>query len=69
MKLTAKECQVVNTIAELRSAPNKIIADKLNMSEHASRNHLTTIYTRLDVHGRMALYQFATSHRLVAVCS
>lgn len=62
-KLTVKERQIVNAIAELKSAPNKIIADKLHMSEHTLRNHLTTIYDKLEVHGRMELYLFATSHQ------
>ncbi len=62
-KLTVKERQIVNAVAELKSAPNKIIADKLHMSEHTLRNHLTTIYDKLEVHGRMELYLFATSHQ------
>lgn len=62
-KLTAKERQIVNAVAELKGAPNKVIANKLHMSEHTLRNHLTTIYDKLEVSGRMELYLYATSHR------
>lgn len=61
-KLTVKERQIVNAVAELKAAPNKVIAEKLFMSEHTLRNHLTTIYDKLEVHGRMELYLYATSH-------
>jgi DNA-binding NarL/FixJ family response regulator len=45
-----------------KGAKNKVIADKLHMSEHTLRNRLTTIYSKLEVDGRMALYLYATSH-------
>ena len=66
-KLTVKERQIVNAVAELKGAPNKVIADKLHMSEHTLRNHLTTIYDKLEVSGRMELYLYATSHRQMLV--
>lgn len=62
-KLTPKERQIVNSIAELKSAPNKVIAGNLHMSEHTLRNHLTTIYDKLETRGRMELYLYATNHR------
>jgi len=34
------------------------------MSEHTLRNHLTTIYSKLGVRGRLELHVFATSHGL-----
>ena len=39
-----------------------MIADKLYMSEHTLRNHLTSIYSKLGVEGRMELYVYATMH-------
>lgn len=60
--LTNKERQIVLAIAEEKSARIKVIAEKLYMSEHTLRNHLTTIYDKLDVTGRMELYLYAVSH-------
>ncbi len=62
-ELTAKERQIVNTVIKVQGARNKVIADKLHMSEHTLRNHLTTIYSKLGVAGRMELYLYATSQR------
>lgn len=58
--LTKKEREIVATIATERGAQNKVIADKLSMSEHTLRNRLTTIYSKLGVKGRMELYLYAT---------
>jgi DNA-binding NarL/FixJ family response regulator len=61
-QLTPKERQVMAAVVREKAAPNKLIADKLHMSEHTLRNHLTTIYSKLEVDGRMGLYLFATRH-------
>ena len=61
--LTPKERQIVATVVIEKAAPNKLIAVKLHMSEHTLRNHLTTIYSKLEVTGRMDLYLYATSQR------
>lgn len=60
--LTNKERQIVLTVAEEKSARNKVIAEKLYMSEHTLRNHLTAIYDKLQVSGRMELYLYAVGH-------
>ena len=57
--LTVKERQIVEAIMEEKGARIKVIADKLHMSEHTMRNHLTSIYDKLEVAGRMELYLFA----------
>jgi len=61
-ELTPKERQIIATIVQEKGAPNKLIADKLYMSEHTLRNHLTSIYSKLGVEGRMELYVYATMH-------
>ena len=66
-ELTPKERRIVATIAKEKGARNKVIADKLYMSEHTLRNHLTTIYSKLEVEGRMELYLYATSQRQLMV--
>ena len=60
--LTARERQIVASVVTEKGARNKVIADKLRMSEHTLRNRLTTIYSKLDVEGRLALYLYATTH-------
>lgn len=60
--LTAKERQIVAMIVEEKGARIKVIADKMHMSEHTMRNHLTSIYDKLEVAGRMELHLFAAEH-------
>ena len=64
--LTPKERQIIATIIKEKGARNKVIAEKLNMSEHTLRNNLTTIYSKLGVAGRLELYLYASTHRLSA---
>lgn len=40
------------------------VADALGMGEHTLRNHLTAIYAKLCVRGRLELHLFATEHGL-----
>ena len=61
--LTAKERQIITAVVTEKVARNKMIADKLHMSEHTLRNHLTNIYSKLAVEGRMELYLYATRQR------
>ena len=60
--LTPKERQIVTVIVDEKSARLKVVADKLHTSEHTLRNHLSTIYSKLEVDGRMGLYLFASTH-------
>ena len=62
--LTPKELQIIAMVGKQKGARNKVVADKLHMSEHTLRNHFTTIYSKLDLTGRLELYLFATSHQL-----
>lgn len=57
--LTAKERQIVAAIVAQRGAKGDVIADGLHMSGHTLRNHLTTIYRKLDVKNRLELVMFA----------
>jgi two-component system, NarL family, nitrate/nitrite response regulator NarL len=59
--LTRKQLKVVEAIAANPSAPAKVVADKLHMSEHTLRNHLTEIYAKLGVTGRTHLQAVITS--------
>jgi len=62
--LTPRERQIIATVMKEKGAPIKVMAGKLYMSEHTLRNHLTTIYSKLEVKGRLELYLYASSHRL-----
>ncbi|RYF51495.1 MAG: response regulator transcription factor [Comamonadaceae bacterium] len=62
--LTSRERQTIAAVASDASAPAKVIAQRLCISEHTLRNHLTSIYSKLDVSSRLGLYAYATQHRL-----
>lgn len=64
--LTARERQLVLAVLCNATAPGKVIASRLCISEHTLRNHLTSIYGKLGVRNRLSLHAFATQHRLDA---
>lgn len=64
--LTPREREIVVTMVRSAGAKQLAVADELHMSEHTLRNHLTTIYSKLCVHGRLELHVYATAHGLGA---
>ena len=62
--LTRKERQVVASIAADAAAPGKQIAERLHISEHTLRNHLTSVYSKLGVSNRLELYAYSTRHKI-----
>jgi two-component system, NarL family, nitrate/nitrite response regulator NarL len=62
--LTAKERKVIAAIVEGNGALNKALAQRLFISEHTLRNHLTSIYQKLGVSNRLELYVYAVKHQL-----
>jgi DNA-binding NarL/FixJ family response regulator len=62
--LTAKERDIIATLARSEGKPNKVLADQLCMAEHTLRNHLSAIYAKLGVRTRLALYMYALRHGL-----
>ncbi len=62
--LTAREREMIQAVAREASAPGKVIARHLCISEHTLRNHLSSIYGKLGLSNRLDLYAFATRHRL-----
>jgi len=64
--LTPREREIVVTMVRSSGAKQLSVADELHMSEHTLRNHLTTIYSKLCVHGRLELHVYATAHGLGA---
>lgn len=62
--LTPAERKVVAAVVRQRSAPNKLIAASLHLSEHTLRNHLASIYGKLGIKRRVDLVLHAMEHRL-----
>jgi two-component system, NarL family, nitrate/nitrite response regulator NarL len=62
--LTPKERQVMAAMAAVPGARNKVVADKLCISEHTLRNHLTVIYNKLEIENRLELLMFVIEHKL-----
>jgi DNA-binding NarL/FixJ family response regulator len=62
--LTSRESKIVHMLVEHSGAPNKTIAERLFISEHTLRNHLTSIYQKLEVSNRLELYVYAVKHHI-----
>jgi two-component system, NarL family, nitrate/nitrite response regulator NarL len=62
--LTSRERQTIIAVAGDASAPAKVIAHRLCISEHTLRNHLTSIYSKLELSSRLDLYAYAARHSL-----
>ena len=62
--LTQKEREVVVAVVEHKGAPSKVVAASLHVSPHTLRNHLATIYSKLDVRNRMELLIYANEQGL-----
>jgi len=62
--LTPRERQLIFAVLCNATAPGKVIASRLCISEHTLRNHLSSIYGKLGVQNRLSLHAFAAKHRL-----
>jgi two-component system, NarL family, nitrate/nitrite response regulator NarL len=62
IELTAAERRVVGAVARHKSAPNKVIAHDLGISNNTLRNHLASIYDKLALHRRVDLVLYALKH-------
>ncbi len=62
--LTRKELKTVVEIARDATSSNEQIAERLHISEHTLRNHLTAIYAKLGVTNRLGLFVYATKNGL-----
>jgi two-component system, NarL family, nitrate/nitrite response regulator NarL len=62
--LTSREREIIDVIIKHGRSTNKQIALHLSMSEHTLRNHLTSIYSKLEVENRLELVMYAVKHRI-----
>jgi two-component system, NarL family, nitrate/nitrite response regulator NarL len=60
--LTIKEQKVVHAIHDSSENTLKQVANKLHISEHTLRNHLASIYEKLEVRNRLELYVFCNKY-------
>lgn len=60
--LTRKERMTVAEIASDATASTKVIATRLFISDNTLRNHLTSIYAKLDLSNRLELFVYAKLH-------
>lgn len=58
-RLTPRERKVLDMVIISRSEPYKSLAKRLFISESTLRNHLSSIYQKLGVGNRLALYMYA----------
>ncbi len=63
-KLTPKERKIFFTMIENAGVPAKVISNKLNISESTLRNHLTSIYEKLEVSNKLELWSYVHKHKL-----
>jgi two-component system nitrate/nitrite response regulator NarL len=64
--LTARERRIIALVVQSQGASNKVLAQSLFISEHTLRNHLSSVYQKLEVANRLELYVYATRHQLGA---
>lgn len=62
--LTLREREIIDVIIRHGRSTNKQIAGHLNMSEHTLRNHLSSIYSKLEVENRLELAMYAVKHHI-----
>lgn len=64
-RLTAKELKIIFAVVESSETLNKSLAQRLFISDHTLRNHLTSIYQKLGISNRLELYIYAMKHKLI----
>jgi len=62
--LTAREREIINVIINQKRSTNKQIADQMGISEYTLRNHLTSIYSKLEVDNRLELVMYSLEYGL-----
>jgi DNA-binding NarL/FixJ family response regulator len=62
--LTPREREIIETLVTFESSTNEKIADHLCISVSTLKNHLTTVYSKLEVKNRVQLMKFALANKL-----
>lgn len=61
-RLTRKERLTAAEIGNDATASTKVIAERLCISENTLRNHLTAVYSKLEITSRLELFVYANKH-------
>lgn len=61
-RLTRKERLTAAEIGFDATASTKVIAERLCISENTLRNHLTAVYSKLEITSRLELFVYANKH-------
>jgi len=61
-RLTRKEWLTAAEIGNDATASTKTIAERLCISENTLRNHLTSVYAKLEIASRLELFVYANKH-------
>ncbi len=64
--LTGREREIIRALVNNDSSTNKEIAESLFISSSTLKNHLTIIYSKLNVRNRVELFKYALTHGLDA---
>jgi DNA-binding NarL/FixJ family response regulator len=67
--LTVREREIVALATNYPGASGEVLAQMLNISEHTLRNHLSSVYQKLDVSSRLTMSAFAYKHGLTSAPS
>ena len=62
--LTQREREIITALLTFEGSTNEEIARQLFISTSTLKNHLTTIYSKLDVKNRVHLMKYALTHKL-----
>ena len=62
--LTIRELHIVTAMTARAGATGSEVAKELHISESTLRNHLSSIYTKLDLTNRLELWDYAHKHKL-----
>jgi two-component system, NarL family, nitrate/nitrite response regulator NarL len=62
--LTPREREIIDVMTKQGRSTNKQIAAHMNMSAHTLRNHLSAIYSKLEVENRLELVMYAVKHQI-----
>ena len=62
--LTDREREVIRAVVQNDSSTNGEIAARIYISESTLKNHISTIYSKLELRNRIDLLKYALSHKL-----
>ncbi len=62
--LTAREREIITALMAFEDSTNEEIASRLFISASTLKNHLTTIYSKLDIKNRVQLMKYALKYKI-----